>query len=80
MAKKRGMDVQVGSFTVFDFTSADEVFMTNTVAGVAPVTNIDGWTIGSGRAGPITKEFQETYLGWLETGHHGTQVYPEAWK
>ena len=80
MAKELGMDVQIGFFSVFDFTSADEVFMTNTVAGVAPVTNIDGWTIGSGRAGPLTKKFQEIYLGWLESGRHGTQVFPQAWR
>jgi len=79
MAREMGMDVREGYYTVFDFTSADEVFMTNTVAGVAPVVNIDGWTIGDGKMGPITRKFQEIYLNWLETGRHGTQVFPEAW-
>jgi branched-chain amino acid aminotransferase len=79
MARASGMDIQTGFFTVFDFTSADEVMMTNTVAGIAPVTNIDGWTIGDGHPGPRTLQFQQTYLEWLRTGHHGTQVFPEAW-
>jgi branched-chain amino acid aminotransferase len=79
MARDFGMEVKEGFFTVFDFTSADEVFMTNTVAGVAPVANIDGWTIGDGKMGPRTRKFQELYVNWLETGQRGTQVFPEAW-
>ena len=80
MARDMGMDVEEGFYSVYDFTTADEVFMTNSVAGVAPVTNIDGWTIGDGKPGPYTTKFQEIYLGWLESGHHGTQVFPEAWE
>lgn len=80
MAREAGMTVETGFYTVFDFTSADEVMMTNTVAGIAPVTNIDGWIVGDGKPGKWTTEFQRTYLSWLETGRHGTQVYPEAWK
>jgi branched-chain amino acid aminotransferase len=79
MAREMGLQVEEGFYSVYDFTEADEVFMTNTVAGVAPVTNIDGWTIGSGKPGPYTRKFQEIYLGWLESGKHGTQVFPEAW-
>ena len=79
MAQAAGLEVETGFYTVFDFTSADEVMMTNTVAGIAPVTGIDGWTIGNGRPGPHTLKFQETYLDWLQTGHNGTQVFPEAW-
>jgi branched-chain amino acid aminotransferase len=80
MARDMGMEVEEGFYSVYDFTTADEVFMTNTVAGVAPVTNIDGWTIGDGKPGQRTMKFQEIYLGWLESGVRGTQVFPEAWK
>jgi hypothetical protein len=43
------------------------------------VVNIDGWKIGEGKMGPYTRKFQEIYLNWLESGRHGTQVFPEAW-
>jgi branched-chain amino acid aminotransferase len=79
MARDAGMNVETGFYTVFDFTSADEVMMTNTVAGITPVTNIDGWKIGEGKAGPFTKRFQAKYLDWLQSGYHGTQAFPEAW-
>jgi branched-chain amino acid aminotransferase len=80
MARDAGMNVETGFYTVFDFTTADEAMMTNTVSGIVPVTNIDGWAIGNGKPGEWTTAFQETYLKWLETGHHGTQVFPEAWQ
>ena len=80
MARDLDMEVETGFYTVFDFTSADEVMMTNTVAGIAPVTEIDGWIISDGRPGPRTMQMQATYLEWLRRGHHGTQVYPEAWR
>ena len=80
MAREMGLEVEEGFYSVHDFTTADEVFMTNTVAGVAPVVNIDGWTIANGKPGPYTGKFAETYLEWLDKGINGTQVYPEAWK
>jgi branched-subunit amino acid aminotransferase/4-amino-4-deoxychorismate lyase len=36
--------------------------MTNTVAGIAVVTNIDGWTIDDGEPGKRTTELQTAYL------------------
>lgn len=79
MARDVGLKVEEGFYSVYDFTEADEVFMTNTVAGVVPVVNIDGWVVGSGKPGPRTQKFQETYLQWLDEGKHGTQVFPDAW-
>lgn len=80
MARKEGLKVEEGFYSVFDFTSADEVMITNTVAGVSPVVNIDGWVVGSGKPGPYTKKFRDIYDEWLHSGHHGTQVFPDAWK
>lgn len=80
MAQDLGLEVEEGFYTVHDLITADEVFMTNTVAGIAPVVDIDGWTIANGKPGPYTRKFAETYLGWLENGINGTRVYPEAWK
>ena len=80
MARDDGMNVETGFYTLFDFTGADEVMMTNTVAGISPVTEIDGWKIGTGKPGRKTMEWQDRYMNWLATGRNGTQVFPEAWK
>ena len=79
MAADLGLAIEEGLYTVYDFVTADEVFLANTVSGIAPVVNIDGWTIGTGKPGPYSEKFQKIYLDWLLTGKYGTQVFPEAW-
>lgn len=54
MVKSRKMTVESGNYTFYDFINADEVLVTNTVAGVAPVGEIDGYVIGIGKRGPVT--------------------------
>jgi len=80
MAKERGMEVEQGFYTLYDFINADEVMITNTVAGVAPVGEIDGYVIGTGKQGPVTACFARTYEEWLQNGTRGTQCFPEAWE
>jgi branched-chain amino acid aminotransferase len=80
MAKELGMEVETGFYSATDFAMADEVFMTSTVSGVAPVTEIDGFKIGTGKPGRRTIHFAKTYRSWLESGKHGTQCFPEAWQ
>lgn len=80
MAQELGMEVEEGFYTTHDFISADEVFLTNTVSGISPVTDIDGWKIGAGKPGPYTGKFTDTYMKWLDEGINGTQVFPEAYK
>ena len=40
---------------------ADEVFLCGTAAQIAPVTRVDGRTVGTGKPGSITLEIQEQY-------------------
>ena len=80
MAKKKGMEVEEGFYTYYDFINADEVMISNTVAGVSPVAEIDGFIIGTGKPGPCTIEFANIYESWLQEGIRGTQCFPEAWE
>ena len=49
------------TFSLTDVYGAEEAFVTGTFAGVAPVTSIDGRTIGTGERGPMTERLQELY-------------------
>ena len=42
--------------------SADEAFTTGTFAGLAPVGDIDGRKIGTGKRGDMVKRLQGLYL------------------
>lgn len=48
-------------FSLTDVYGADEAFVTGTFAGVVPVTDIDGRTIGTGKVGPMVLRLQELY-------------------
>ena len=45
----------------FDIICADECFLTGTAAEVIAATSLDGRTIGTGRAGTITKRILERF-------------------
>ena len=50
------------NFRLMDCYSADEAFTTGTFAGLAPVGEIDGRTIGTGVRGPMVERLQNLYL------------------
>ena len=54
------------NFSLTEVYSAEEAFVTGTFAGVAPVTETDGRTIGDGERGPMVKRLQNLYLDLLE--------------
>ena len=51
---------------------ADEVFCTGTMGEIAPVTVVDGRTIGAGSAGPVTRRLGELFRAL--TGTEGVRV------
>jgi branched-chain amino acid aminotransferase len=65
MCHKHGIPAHERTFSLTDVYSAQEAFVTGTFAGVAPVTTIDGRTIGSGARGPMVTRLQELYGDWV---------------
>ncbi|WED22677.1 aminodeoxychorismate lyase [Vibrio sp. JC009] len=55
-APQLGLEVQIGDFTLDHLDSADEVFMTNSILGIAPVTKIQNRCF---EIGAVTRSFQE---------------------
>ena len=56
ICKKNGYQVEEACLTSYDLTTADEVFITGTLAEIVPVKSIDGKQVGSSSPGKITKE------------------------
>lgn len=54
-------------------TIADELFFTGTAAEITPIRSVDGFPIGNGKPGPITKEAQEYFFDIVQNGNdkHG---------
>ena len=56
-----GIPARERNFSLTDVYSADEAFVTGTFAGVVPVREIDGRTIGDGQRGPMVERLQQLY-------------------
>jgi branched-chain amino acid aminotransferase len=61
LANKSGYEVMESDLGLFDLYTGDEVFVTGTAAEVAPITKVDGRSIGEGVPGPITKALMAAF-------------------
>jgi branched-chain amino acid aminotransferase len=60
-AKSLGITVKEQNLGYFDLYTADEMICTGTAAEVAPITWVDGRTIGSGKPGPVTRQLMAAF-------------------
>lgn len=67
LCHKNGIPCKELDFSLTKVYSADEAFVTGTMAGQIPVKEVDGRTIGEGKRGPVTKRLQEIYKEFLES-------------
>ena len=66
LCKDHHIPVHEKNFSLTDVYSAQESFVTGTFAGVAPVIDIDGRSIGDSRRGPMVERIQQLYLQLIE--------------
>ena len=66
LCRDNGIPIREKNFSLTDVYSAEESFVTGTFAGIAPVTEIDGRTIGSGERGEMVSRLQSLYLSLLD--------------
>jgi len=59
LAADAGIPHLVGDYSLTELYTADEVFVTGTMGGIAPVISVDGRVIGSGAAGPVTGQLDK---------------------
>ena len=66
LCEQNDIPIRQKNFSLTDVYGADEAFVTGTFAGLAPVREIDGRTIGKGERGPMVERLQQLYLQLLE--------------
>jgi branched-chain amino acid aminotransferase len=72
LAASAGITSRAGDYTLPELYTADEVFVTGTMGGLAPVVRVDGRVIGDGTQGPVTKRLVALFADLTATT--GTQV------
>lgn len=65
VCRENGIPAHEKDFSLTEVYGAEEAFVTGTFAGVAPVIEVDGRTISSGR-GPMVERLQRLYLELIE--------------
>ena len=72
LAREEGLTVQERTVDLTELYIADEVFVCGTSAGVAPVYEIDGRTIGTRETGPVTLTLRKRHQAALTSDEvHG---------
>ena len=66
LCRDNAVPVYEKAFSLHDVYSADEAFITGTFAGLAPVGDVDGRTIGSGERGPMVERLQALYAARID--------------
>jgi len=66
LCRDNGIPVFEKAFSLSDVYSADEAFITGTFAGLTPVGDVDGRTIGSGERGAMVERLQKLYIERIE--------------
>ncbi|WP_137874597.1 aminotransferase class IV [Rhodococcus sp. Q] len=67
LAAEDGVPVVERTVDLTELYIADEVFVTGTSAGVAPVLEVDGRVVGSGRQGPISEALRKRHAAALRS-------------
>jgi branched-chain amino acid aminotransferase len=68
LARDAGYGVEETPLNRYDLYTADEVFLTGTAAEVVGVSRLDGRSIGSGSAGPVTKDLALRFRALATSG------------
>jgi branched-chain amino acid aminotransferase len=72
LAAGAGIEIAVGDYSLTQLYAADELFVTGTMGGIAPVISLDGRQVGDGSPGPVTLRLTELLAGL--TASTGTPV------
>ena len=73
LAREAGIPAGERIFTLYDVYAAEECFLTGTGAEIAPVVEVDGRRIGSGRPGELTRRLSSAFRDHAR--RTGTPVY-----
>jgi branched-chain amino acid aminotransferase len=67
LALKHSIELVEKNLYIDDCLSADEVFLTNVIMQIMPISSIEKHTVGKGKPGPMTKKLQKGYEELIKT-------------
>lgn len=73
IAESIGIPIKEQNLGYYDLYAADEIIVTGTAAEVAPITLIDGRSVGNGKPGAITRQLMAAFRAVAE--NEGTEIF-----
>ena len=74
MASEHGLRVEINRCLLKNSWPLDEVFLSTSGGGVAPLTRVDDRIFSNGQAGPITTALHQTYWRWIHEPAYRTDI------
>lgn len=65
LGREAGYGIEEVPMNRYDLYTADEVFLTGTAAEIVAISKLDGRSIGSGSAGPVTRELATRFRAYV---------------
>jgi len=62
---ERGIAIREEPFSPERLSEASEAFLTGSILEIMPVVQLDGRPLGGGRAGPVTRELIDHFIGYV---------------
>ncbi|CAN7658857.1 aminotransferase class IV [Variovorax paradoxus] len=76
LAREAGIPVHEGDLTLAEVYAADEAFVTGTLAGLTPVSSVDGRALAP--LGPLTQRLDALYRAYIASANEAHGALPAA--
>lgn len=74
IAKEMGFETEIRPLPLAEFLESDEVFISTSGGGVAPITQVDDRIFSNGAPGPLTSATHKAYFEWAMRPENRTQI------
>ena len=74
MAREQGLKTEIRPLPLQEFLDADEVFLSTSGGGVAPLTRVNDKIYQNGGIGPVTSALHATYWQWIHDPVYRTEI------
>ncbi|WP_246542326.1 aminotransferase class IV [Roseibium polysiphoniae] len=74
IAKEKGLTVEIRPLPLNEFLESDEVFITTSGGGIAPVARVDDRIFSNDAPGPLTTALHKAYFKWASRPENRTEI------
>jgi branched-chain amino acid aminotransferase len=67
IALKNSIEFIEKNLYISDLLDADEIFLTNVIMQIMPISRVEKHTVGNGKPGPLTKKLQKKFDEFIKT-------------